>query len=344
MSGGVFSGTVQDVFTSNGQTKFLNIREGVDWIEVYNNTVAAANQTTAVAVKFRWQKGYPQNSMWVTYKSNAANAANLEQFVTTGGFALFDNTVNTPGASLSLSAISNAAVPVVSSANTGSLANGNIVRLFNVTGAQQLGGLDFTVGAVSANTSFTLAYMRQIAAATTGTYRIIPYVPYMYPSNRIISKIAATTVNGAQAALITMTVTHAYTVGQAVRFVIPEVAGSSTYFGMTELNGLQGSILAIGTADANGVTNTITVDIDVSSFTAFAWPLSATASAFTPPQVIPVGENTAVANDAQVNPFEDSEINQGQVGIALQGGAGFPGGANGDVMYWVAGKSFSGGF
>lgn len=65
---------------------------------------------------------------------------------------------------------------------------------------------------------------------------------------------------------------------------------------------------------------------------------------------MPVGEQMAVAVYPNpvlypngVNQIGDSEVNNGAIGMILQGGAGFPGGANNDVMYWVAGKSFSGG-
>ena len=343
----VFSGTMQGSFTSNGANRILKIREDVDYITVYNLTQAAANQTTAVGVKFYWQRQFASGSMWVTYKSNAAAAANLEQYVTTGGFTLVNNTINIPGASVALSAISNATPPVVSTGNTGGLSNGDTVRIFNTTGAQQLGGLDFTIGAVTTNTSFTLAFMRAIVAATTGTFRRIPYDPYFYPPTRVITKIGASTLDGRATAIVTLSVTHAFTVGQAIRFVIPTV--TSTAYGMVELNGVQATIVAINQADTDAVTNTITVDVDVTGLTAFAWPLTADPFS-TPAQVVPVGENTAVAVNPSptlypngVNIIGDSEVNQGYIGIALQGGAGFPGGANNDVMAWVAGKSFSGG-
>jgi len=148
-------------------------------------------------------------------------------------------------------------------------------------------------------------------------------------------------------AIVTLSVTHAFTVGQVVRFVVPTVTANA--YGMTQLNGLAGNIIAINQADVNGFTNTITVDIDVSSFGAFAWPLT-TDPFSTPAQVVPVGEQMAVAVNPNpvlypngVNILGDSEINLGYIGITLQGGAGFPGGANNDVLFWVAGKSYSGG-
>lgn len=334
----VFSGTNQGSFTSTGAAKLLNIRSDLDYMWVYNLTQGAAAQTTAVAVKFYWQRGFPAGSMWATFKSNAANAANLEQYITTGGFTLIDTSISVPGAQIALTSITNATPPVVATGSTSGLSNGDIVRLYNVTGAQQLGGLDFTVGAVSLNTSFTLAFMRAIVAGTTGFWRRIPYDPYFYPPVRVISKIGSSTLNGSNVAIVTLTVTHAFTVGQKIRFKIPTV--TLLAFGMPALNDVEATILAINAADVDGVTNTITVDVDVSALGTFAWPLTADVP-FTPAQVVPVGENTAQANTSLVNPFADAELNTAFIGIKLQGGAGFPGGAANDVMYWVAGKSFN---
>ena len=343
----VFSGTYQGSFTSTGNNQLLNIPTGVDWMYVYNQSVAAANQTTATAVKFYWQSGFANNSMWVTYKSNAANAANLEQYVTTGGFSLYNNTINIPGASYAVSAVSNAQPPVVSTATTTGLSNGMVVRLYNIVGGTQLNGLDFTVGNVISNTSFTLAYMQAIVTAAAGgasAYRIIPYQPYFYPPTRVISNIgAALSSTGAYnaagtLAIITLTVTHTYQVGQKVRLYIPTLTTLS--YGMTSLNLVECTILFVNQADVNGVTNTITVDVNVQGLPAFAWPLTGNTG-FEVAQVVPVGENTAQANNLMVNPFTDAEINLGQYGMSLQGGAGFPGGANGNVMFWVAGKSYN---
>lgn len=336
----VFSGTNQGSFTSTGATKILQIRADVDWINVYNITQMAASQTTAVGVQYYWQRGFPQGAMIAYFKSNAANAANLSQYLTTGGFSLVNNTLNVPGQSIAITAISAATPPVVSTGNTAGLVTGSIVRIFATTNALQLGGLDYTVGTVVANTSFTLEYINTVTAmnsvaGTTGTYRLIPYDPYFYPPTRVIAK-----VSNATQAIVTLTVNHNFTVGQVVRFIVPTV--TSTAYGMASLNGVQATIVAINQADSDGFTNTITVDVDTTTFGTFLWPLSADP-VHTPAQVVPVGENTAQALSAGVNVLGDSEVNQGFIGISLTGGASKPGGANNDVIYWVAGKSFSGG-
>ena len=177
--------------------------------------------------------------------------------------------------------------------------------------------------------------MPQIANANpgAGTFRRIPYNPYFYPSTRYITDISQATE-----AIVTMSVTHNYTVGQEVRFIIPTVTASA--FGMTELNGLQATIIDINETDTNGYTNTITIDIDTTGFSAFAFPLT-TDPGFTPAQVVPIGENTAEALMQGTDILGDSTLNTGKFGLQLMAGTGSPAGSNGDVIYWVAGKSFS---
>ncbi|CAB4184559.1 hypothetical protein UFOVP1478_9 [uncultured Caudovirales phage] len=314
----IFTGTNQGKFTSTGASQTLNIRSGVDWIKVLNYT----DNT-----QYFWQIGMAAGVGKITAANGttASLGAGL-------GFYPIDTSLNVPGASVVLTAISGAAIPVVSTGNTGGLANGDIVRLYNVTGGVQLNSIDFTIGAINANVSFTLAYMSQIVAANAGTFRRIPYNPIFYPRNRYIVSISQ-----AVEAVVVLTVTHGYKVGQVVSFVVPSVGGSAASYGMTEINGLQGTILAIDTA-----TNSITVDIDTTAFTAFAFPTTAQAAAgFTQAQVVPVGMNTAEGLDSGVDILSDATINTGLIGIQLVGGANSPAGAVNDVIYWTSGNSFS---
>jgi hypothetical protein len=329
---------LQGRFTSTGANQTIQLRSDVDWMKVYNTTIAANNQTTAVGVEFYWQRGFPAGSEWMYLKSNAANAANLSQFLTTGGFTLVDSSAN-PNAALNngstgISAISNANPPVVTVGSTTGMAPGNVVRIYNVVGAQQLGGFDFTVGyGTFSGTTFSLDYMSAIAAAAApganASFRVINFDPIFYPRRRYITKITQ-----ASQAVVSLSVTHGYQVGQLVRFVVPAA------FGMVEMDGLQGTIVAINTATTAVTGNTITVNIDSSSFTAFAWPLT-NAVPFTAAEVVPIGEDTSQALLSNVDILSDATINTGYIGMILAGGANLPGGANGNVMYWVAGKSFS---
>lgn len=317
---------LQGNFTSDGNNVFIDLESGADWMYVYNTTQAAASQTTAVGVKYYWQSGFGQGAKWTTFKSNAAAAANLEQFITSNGFSYFDTSVQTPGTlNATITAISNAAIPVVSNSGTNGIAAGSVVRLINVVGAQQFGGMDFTVGINTLTTgTFSLDYAPQIVAGTTGSWRVIPFNPIYYPRRRSVTKITK-----AAQAVVTMSVTHGYEVGQAIRMTVP------SRFGMVEMNGLLGNIVDVDTTN-----NTITLDINSSAFTTFSFPLT-TQLPFSPAEVTPVGENTAVALSFGVDILSDATVNTGSTGILLAGGTNNPGGAASDEIFWVAGKSFS---
>lgn len=344
----VFTGTNQGRFTSTGQAVTLQLPTGLDYIWVYNETKLYA-AGAGDGAEFYWQRGMTQGRGVLYTKEATIGALVPSQIAAGAGFYLVDTSVNIPGASTAITSITGNGggftSPLVLTANTNGLpvtavvgANNpaGMVRIFNTVGAIQLGGLDFTVANVVANTSFDLIYMKAIAnAAGPGTYRVIPYNPLFYPPTRLITKISQ-----AQQAIVTLSVSHNFTVGQNVRFVIPTV--TSTTFGMTQLNGLSGNIVAVNQADADGATNTITVDIDTSGFSAFAFPTTA-APGFTPAQVVPIGESTATALNAipQANILGDATVNTGYFGILLEAGTASPAGSTGDVIYWVAGKSFN---
>jgi len=323
----------QGFFTSTGSAVNIPLRSGVDWMRVYNTTIAAANQTTAVGVEFYWQVGFPAGAQWEYLKSNAASAANLSQYLTSGGFTYVDTSSNRFGlVNATVTAVSTATIPVVTNSGTNGLAAGSIVRLLNVAGAPQLGGIDFTVGynTLSA-TTFSLDYMSTLGVAgTTGSWMSVNFDPMYYPRRRFITKISQ-----AAQAVVTLSVTHGYQVGQLVRMVVP------ASFGMTQMNGLQATIVAVDTTTTTG--NTITLNVNSSAFTAFAYPVAASVP-FTSAQVVPMGEDTADALAQNVNILSDATINTGFIGMNLAAGANSPAGAAGNVIYWTAGKSFSNGF
>jgi hypothetical protein len=340
----VFSGTNQGTFVSNGNNQYISLRSGVDWLYVYNLTQFGAAADPGVLVQSYWQFGFAPGVGLGWKNTDSTNALNAEAL--SGAFNFYNNTINIPGANTALTSISNATPPRVLVASTAGLSSGMVVRIYNTAGAQQLGGVDFTIDVID-GTHFDLEYMQAIvAAAGPGSYSVIPYDPYFYPPTRTITKISQ-----AKQAIITLSVEHKFTIGQTVRLTVPTV--TSTQFGMPQLNGVQANIINVYQADADGKTNTITVDVDTTAFGPFAWPLTA-GPVFTLPQVTPIGIDSAIAygfvNPAMIPNFSganfigDSEQNVGQIGMILTGGAQYPGGANADVIYWVAGKSYSGGY
>jgi hypothetical protein len=343
----IFTGTNQGVFTSTGQPQIIKIPSGLDWMWVKNQTVSYAAGADTGA-EFYWQLGFTQGRGTVYTKTAATNALQVGQIAASAGFYLINSSVNIPKlltATTGINANGGAfASPQVLTGNTNSIpvtavvgadVPAAVIRLVAPIDALQLGGLDFSVANVVVDTSMDLIYMASIVDANpaVGHYRIIPFDPLYYPTIRYITKISQATQ-----AIVTLSVTHGYQVGQTVRLIVPEV--TSTTYGMTELNGVQATIVAINVADADGATNTITIDVDTTGFNAFAFPLTA-GPAFTPAQVVPIGENTAVALNLNQNILSAATVNTGYFGIQLQAGTLSPAGVADDVIYWVAGKSFN---
>lgn len=315
---------LQGRFTATGNDVVLQIRSDVDWIDVYNYTQIAG--TNNLSTQFYWQRGMDQGTGVRWFKNGGANNLNVTDLAAGDGFTLVDTSSPSLSAAVAITGSTNATQPVYSTANTAGLVTGSIVRLAMpaATNTQNLGGYDFEIDTVVANTSFrgryALATAPGVGANGGATYRIIKYDALFYPRWRFIANISQ-----AANAVITTTVQHGYTAGQQIRLHVP-----SSAFGMTEIDGLIGNITAV-------TASTITTDIDSSAFTAFAFPANADVP-FTPATVAPVGET---ANDTYANQLDDATRNIGYIGIILAGGDDKPGGGANDVVYWKAGKNFS---
>lgn len=311
-------------FVATGNAQTLQLRSDVDWIQVYNYTIAVGG-IAAAGYKYTWFRGFPANEAMIEGWVGGVTALNMASVgVGAGaipGFNLVDSSVLTPGPVIAVAGGTNAVQPIYA-AVIASLSNGDIVRLQN-TGHTNLNGLDFTIDNVGGGT-FRLANALSQApgaiAGAAGTLRRIPYNPLYYPRARVICNIAPT-APGALTTDITTLVNHGYTVGQSIRFTVPADCG------MIELDGVQATVVAA----AAGV---FTINVDSNAFTAFTFPLVAAY----PAQFAiakPVGEDSVVAP----NVLADATLNTGYIGIQLGAGNYSPAGAVGDVIYWVAGKS-----
>lgn len=98
------------------------------------------------------------------------------------------------------------------------------------------------------------------------------YAQLQVHDNLIVRTIL--TITQAYPMVVTTTVDHGYVIGMMITFLIP------TQFGMIELNGLNVQVI-----DAPA-TDSLTINLDSRSFTAFAYP-SPLPSAYTPPSIVP---------------------------------------------------------
>lgn len=308
---------VSGTFTSDGLARNISLPSGYQEFSMVNITdIGSAGATTPV-MRAYGTSAMASGSAYYNTKTNGAATVAIETTTLTGGFTFISDSGSAiPEAALAVTSATNAAPPVLTmTASTGNVVAGDIVRYYGASGQYNIAGMDFTAGAVVANTSIALAYMGAPGAVGAGgSVRRIPFDPRFYPRYRYI-----TAITQAASAVVTLSVTHGYTVGQLVRVIIP------ASFGMTQINGLTGTVTAV-----NLSTNTITLNIDSSGFTAFAFPSSATAAAGVSfALIVPVGEAATVPYQ---NLLDDATINRSirgvQVGTTVQ--------TSGKLYQWFA--------
>jgi len=314
----------------------IPLRSGIDWMRVINYTRAAtiANDT---GYEFYWQAGMPQGG-GIVYECVVAATPTVKTAVIASGSGFFyQDTSTTPFGTLYAITGAIASPGVFLTATTTGIsatANTSVVRLTSLTGGTSLSGYDFSVSAVNPGVSFTVDANHLpggIAETITGgNYQLVNWDPIYYPRWRYV-----TGVSQATNAVVNFSVTHGFTVGQVLRMSIPDS------FGMTQLSELAVTVLAVNTT-----TNTITIDVDTSAFTAFTLPTTI-SQPFTPAIAAPIGENISQG----INPVAtttymphdllDATVNIGAINMYLPIGALAPAGQANDVLYWMAGKSFN---
>lgn len=303
-------------FVADGLTKKISMPGGCDHFVIKNLTQMATTQATGRGVQFEWTPSLADDYAIEWLKTNSTNAMNLT-VVTSGGFTYFGAEPGPEAEVLGGTAISAANPAVVLITNT--YTAGDRVRILNSTGMKQIAGMDFTISSVS-GAGFSLLGLNAAgfaAPATALTCRRLPPLNSVEPSALFV-----TGVTKATSAVVSLSVAHSYVVGQLVHFSVP------ASFGMVELNGLTGMITAVG-------TYTVTVDINSSSFSTFAFPASAlvpTTPLFA--TMAPAGQRNSY-NVSSV-PFHSGNF---VPYLSLAAGAQSPAGSASDVMNWFAYKS-----
>lgn len=292
-------------FTSDSTLrKEVQVNDRPDLIWVRNRT-AWGDDAAETSVESWWRLGMAQDAAQTTDQAVTSGILSSEA-VTSGGFRVYTTAAPPTYSANGVSGITAAEPAVVSvDSSTGSIQVGDVVRLTETTGMLQIAGYDFTVDAVTTNTSVTIQLDAQnfAAAATDGNVRLI--IPgRQYPRWRYIVPLEdAAGITVATQAVVTTSVNHDFTVGEIVSFRV------SSAFGMDEINNRQGKILSVGnmtegavyTPALTGPFNAFKVDIDTSGFSAFAFPTSAIAAAgISPAIVVPVG---AGAYPSASNPY-----------------------------------------
>jgi len=294
-----------------------------DLIEVWVQGNSSGDNWTSTAnpgpVKYAmWQSGMASGSALCTANTNGA-ATDTSSYLSSGGFTPVTSQANLYGTRQTGSGVTQASPGVVTITSHG-YTSGDVVLIEGTTGMLQLSGIPWQVTVINANTfslgnSFSTAGFA--AAATAVAAQKLSYPQAFTPQLAYIVKVTtgSTTV-------VECSYAHGYAVNQVVRFNVP------SQWGMTQLNGLQGTITAV-------TTYTFTVSINSSAFTAFAFPTSAVAGAGVSPATVEV-----IAEDASI--FSGSATDNNYTGMII-GNSATAGAAvlseNSALVLWRAQKS-----
>jgi|KBSMisStandDraft_5_1062788.scaffolds.fasta_scaffold153432_2 hypothetical protein len=235
--------------------------------------------------------------------------------MTINGFSLYDSSICTKGPTIAVSSFTPGQPTVFVTGTNHGFQVGDNVRIVSMTTAPELGGLIMTVTATNGTNQFTTLLDSTNSLTSVGSVYKVGNAAVMdcslyYPQYRAIAKITL-----ANPMVVTTLVQQNYQIGNVVRFDIP------TVFGMQDLNstsnGLPVQFTVIAVNNAVG-TQTVTLAVDSTAFTAFAWPLAADYP-FSLPVMIPQGEgNINNFSSFGIVPAPLPYANQNILGFARQ--------------------------
>ena len=278
-----YSKIIRGTFKSTGVNKPLYFPMVPDMIEIWNKTKYATT-TNHVGTS---GIGFAEDTAGTAYIQAATGAVGaLGNVLTSGGFTFFSAGSYSFGA---VQAMASTFVTQAAAANitvTGhGYSTGDTVWVYGTTGMLQIAGVPYVITKVDAN-NFTIPVNSSgfAAAATAGFVKKFNFPDLYIPETCVITNITQ-----ANPCVITTNVNHNFVVGQEVGFVVPSA------WGMTQLDSYQTLQANNGIPQQAYVTavtaNTLTVNINSTGYTAFAYPTSATAAlGLTFPQVYPIGD------------------------------------------------------
>lgn len=192
--------------------------------------------------------------------------------------------------------------PAVVSATAHGLLTGDQVLISQSTGMLQIAGMYFQITRID-DDSFSLNGLDSQAPfsgpATSVRFRQILFPGIWQPQSCLITNISQ-----AANAVITTSVNHGYVAGQLVYLAV------NPQFGMAQANGKIALIKSV-------TANTMTVDLDTTSFNAFAFPAT-TAGPFDFPNVSNYGSTSSLV----LNAYRNTGVSGVYLGSAVCGVSG----------------------
>lgn len=336
-----FTIVTQGTFTqpATAVNQIIPLPSGADYFKTINYT-QMSNATSSSCVAGEWFGGgiTPTNDglRWTKAGSNVINIDKFSNSTASNGFT-YVTAFPAPQAALTGTTITQATNAVATVTNTYS--NGDTVVIYNAVGMQQISGMTFTISSVSSS-GFTLLGLNSSGFATAATSFQVRRVNQFTPVEP--SFLYVTAITQAAQAQVTVSQANSVYLGQKLEFTIP---GS---FGMVQLNNFNQAqskpVVVTAIVDAYNFL----INVNTTSYTAFAFPTSAsspTAQLFA--TIAPAGQSamynpitgvTTGYNFTQI-PFRSGVF---VPYMYLPAGSTSPGGGNNDVIVWQAYKMETG--
>lgn len=270
--------------TATGAPFSISLATNYNRVEVYDIT-SYQNLTTSGKLLYAWWDTAETNGS--AYISSGTTTAIIPSYVATSGIYLrLGGYPQQLPAITGGTIITNATPAVATVPSTAGLVNGMNVILYGITGMNQIDQYVFTIGTVTA-TTFTLPNLPAAgfaAGATSFNVQPVNLFPVIPRANFIT---AAQSV-GTQTVL-ELSYTHNYWIGMTLTLTIP------TNFGVGwNATGAATSVYTVTATGAtlNGSTNTITINLNSSTFAPFTFPANTVTGSnqFSPAQVVPIGQ------------------------------------------------------
>lgn len=345
-------------FTNVASTPFfIPLSQHVSYFKL-TNASKLASYTSGRITNAEWWDYMANGIAFVDAPTTITGPLNASAVIRTqlaqNGISVIKGGIYTQGPTIAIASFATNAGPPVTTEFTTSTDHGfrvgDNVRIVGMTTAPQMGGLVMTVTAVGSTTTFTTLFDSTNAVTSVGSvYKVGNYAQQnsslYYPQNRAIASIKQ-----ANPMVVTTLVQQNYAVGDKVRFQIP------TVFGMTQLdstsNGLPVEFTVVAVDNAVG-TQTVSLDVDSTAFTAFSWTAAANYP-YSLPIMVPQGEDNT--NNLQQYgviptplPYANQDVlsfatqNTAQNGILVGAGDGTATATTGgiigstvDIFYWEA--------
>ncbi len=290
-------------FVSNASPRVLEFDGSPDIVRLYyqgnaSGDVWIADGATPALKELYWNRNMGAGTGLGT-RNVASNDEDEKVFFSSGGVSAFEPSYGEFGPALTITGITEASPAVVTSVAHG-LATGDQVIIQGGAGMQQINGQVYQITVVSDDT-FSLNSLNTtgFGARTTGGVAKRLLYPGIWQPQSLFPII----ITQAAQAVITTSINHGYVAGQEVLLSVP------ADFGMVQADGKIAEIVSV-------TANTMTIDLNTTGFTAFAFPASGSPLAF------PSVTNYATQGSLVLNSYRNDGFKGVYLGASVAGSNG----------------------